>query len=105
MPENGCELVVVGASAGGVEALTRFVRALPSDFDTPILVVLHVPSTWPSVLPDILDRAGPLTATHAVDGEALIGGRIYVAPPDSHLQVTGNLIELTKSARENGHRP
>jgi two-component system, chemotaxis family, protein-glutamate methylesterase/glutaminase len=105
VPENGCEVVVVGASAGGVEALTRFVRALPADFDTPILVVLHVPSTWPSLLPDILNRAGPLPATHAVDGEILLGGRIYVAPPDCHLQVTGNHIELTKSARENGHRP
>jgi two-component system, chemotaxis family, protein-glutamate methylesterase/glutaminase len=105
MPENGCEVVVVGASAGGVEALTRFVRALPSDFDTPILVVLHVPSTWPSLLPEILNRAGPLPVAHAVDGETLLGGRIYVAPPDCHLQVTGNHVELTKSARENGHRP
>lgn len=105
MPENGCDLVVVGASAGGVEALTRFARALPVDFGAPVLVVLHVPASSPSVLPGILSRVGALPATHAVDGEALKAGHIYIAPPDCHMVVSADHIELARTPRENGHRP
>jgi two-component system chemotaxis response regulator CheB len=105
VPEHDCELVVVGASAGGVEALIRFVRALPSDFPVPILVVLHIPPSGPSLLPDILTRNGPLLASHARDGEELVGGRIYVAPPDEHMTVSGGQIQTSRGPRENGHRP
>ena len=105
MPDNGCDVVVVGASAGGVDALKRVAAALPADFAAPVLVVLHVPATAPSVLPDILGRAGPLVATHARHGEQLVGGHIYIAPPDCHLTVSGDHIELTRGPRENGHRP
>jgi|tagenome__1003787_1003787.scaffolds.fasta_scaffold20854727_1 two-component system chemotaxis response regulator CheB len=105
MDETGCDIVVVGASAGGVEALMRFARACPADFPVPILVVLHVPPTGPSVLPLILDRAGPLHALHADDGMAATGGRLYVAPPDRHMRVAGGQIHLDPGPRENGHRP
>jgi two-component system, chemotaxis family, protein-glutamate methylesterase/glutaminase len=105
MPDNGCDIVVVGASAGGVEALLRFARACPPDFPVPILVVLHVPATGPSVLPLILDRAGPLQAIHAEDGMDLNGGGLYIAPPDRHLRVNGSRMQLDPGPRENGHRP
>lgn len=105
MPTPGCEVVVVGASAGGVEALSLFASALPPDFPVPVLVVLHVPSTGMSVLPDILTRAGPLRATHATDGERLEPGHVYVAPPNSHLLVVDGKVELTRDPPENGHRP
>lgn len=105
MPENGCEVVVVGASAGGVEALIRFVHALPSDFPVPILVVLHVPASGPSLLPEILTRHGALEAVHAHDGDVLDGGRIFVAPPDQHLTVSANHLDVTRGPVENGHRP
>jgi two-component system chemotaxis response regulator CheB len=105
VPDNGCDVVVVGASAGGVEALTALARALPADFGAPVIVVLHVPSSGTSVLPEILSRAGALPAAHAVDGEDLAAGRIYVAPPNCHVLVAGRKVELGRGARENGHRP
>jgi two-component system, chemotaxis family, protein-glutamate methylesterase/glutaminase len=105
VPENGCDVVVVGASAGGVEALSALARALPADFGAPILVVLHVPAMGTSVLPAILSRAGLLPAAHARDGDTVDAGHIYVAPPDCHLLIQGRSLELTRGPRENGHRP
>jgi two-component system chemotaxis response regulator CheB len=105
MPETGCDIVVVGASAGGVEALMRLASVLPPDFPAPILVVLHVPASGPSVLPQILGRAGPLPAVHAEDGMETAGGCLYVAPPDRHMRIVGNRIQLDPGPRENGHRP
>jgi two-component system, chemotaxis family, protein-glutamate methylesterase/glutaminase len=105
MPDNGCRIVVVGASAGGVEALQRFVRALPADFTAPILVVLHASPTGRSYLPEILSRAGTVPAVHATDGERLQPGHIYIAPPDSHLLVHDSVMTLASGPRENGHRP
>jgi len=105
VPDNGCDVVVVGASAGGVEALSALVRALPADFAAPVIVVLHVPASGPSVLPAILSRAGPLPAVHVADGVALEPGRIYVAPPNCHVLVSGGSLTLSRGPRENGHRP
>jgi two-component system, chemotaxis family, protein-glutamate methylesterase/glutaminase len=105
MSDTGCDVVVVGASAGGVEALTNLVRALPGDFGAPVLVVLHIPATGASVLPQILSRAGPLHARHAEDGEPLERGCIYVAPPNCHLLVQQGTATLTRGPLENGVRP
>ena len=58
------DIVVVGASAGGTEALTELVRALPAEFPAAIFVVVHFPASASSVLPRILSRAGSLPATH-----------------------------------------
>ncbi len=99
------DVVVVGASAGGVEALRNLVASLPADYAGAIFVVLHVPSISPSVLPGILSRRGPLPAEHAVDGEPVTGGRIYVAPPDHHLLVDEGVVRVERGPRENGHRP
>jgi two-component system chemotaxis response regulator CheB len=96
---------VVGASAGGVEALRELVGALPSDFRGALLVVLHVAPLGTSVLPQILSRAGDLVATHAVDGEVVKPGHIYVAPPDLHLVVDDGRLSLDRGPRVNGHRP
>ncbi len=98
-------LAVVGASAGGVEALKTFAAGLPSDLGCPVVVVLHVSSTGTSVLPQILERAGTLPASAAQDGDELRAGHLYVAPPDCHVLVTPGSIRLSGGPRENGHRP
>jgi two-component system chemotaxis response regulator CheB len=99
------EVVVVGASAGGVEALSRLVHELPPELPAAVLVVLHVLATGTSVLPSILSREGRLVATSPLSGEPLERGHIYVAPPDWHLLVADGGIDLTRGPRENGHRP
>ncbi len=100
------DIVVIGASAGGVEALTRLVRALPPGLPASLFVVCHFPSGFRSVLPEILSGSGPLLATHAIDGELFHPGHIYVAPPDYHLLLAAeNRIQLRRGPRENHHRP
>jgi two-component system chemotaxis response regulator CheB len=96
---------VVGASAGGVEALRELVSRLPVDYAGALLVVLHVAPMGTSVLPQILARAGDLPAAHAVDGEPIEAGHIYVAPPDRHLLVLNGRLSLDRGPRINGYRP
>jgi two-component system chemotaxis response regulator CheB len=99
------DLVVVGASAGGVEALQYLVAELPSEFPASVLVVLHLMTAGTSVLDSILGRAGDLQVSQGVDGERLERGHVYVAPPDFHMLVRGPFIHLSAGPRENGHRP
>jgi two-component system chemotaxis response regulator CheB len=98
-------VIVVGASAGGVEALVRFVRALPVETRQAVCVVLHVSPAGTSAMPEILGRAARLPVHSPADGDPLLGGHIYVAPPDHHLEVERGRLRLTQAPRENGHRP
>jgi two-component system chemotaxis response regulator CheB len=98
------DVVVIGASAGGVEAISRVVAGLPRVLRASVLVVLHI-SRGRSLLPEILTRAGRLPAAHPTDGEPLRYGRIYVAPPDRHLVVMSGVVRIVHTASENGVRP
>jgi two-component system, chemotaxis family, protein-glutamate methylesterase/glutaminase len=105
MDERASTIVVVGASAGGVEALTTLAAGLPADLDAAVCVVLHLPASAESRLAEILSRAGPLPAVQARGGESLTPGQIYVAPPDRHLTVRGGHVLASRGAHENGVRP
>jgi two-component system, chemotaxis family, protein-glutamate methylesterase/glutaminase len=101
----GHDIVVVGASAGGIEALEELVGGLPADLPAAVFVVLHLPAGGTSVLPHILSRAGPLPAEHVVGGVEIERGHIYVAPPDCHLQINDRTAQAVAGPKENGHRP
>ena len=99
-------IVVVGASAGGVEALIELSKELPADFPAPIFVTIHIPSDTPSILPLILKRNGKLDAKHAQDGMPFHAGVIYIAPPDHHMLIQRNgTLSVVRGPRENRHRP
>ena len=101
----GHDIIVVGGSAGGIEALKKLVSGLPKEFPAAVFVVIHV---WPeakSMLPDILSRSGRLPAAHARDGESIQPGRIYVAVPDCHLLLNHGEVNLRRGPKENMHRP
>ncbi|GLY40624.1 chemotaxis protein CheB [Amycolatopsis sp. NBRC 101858] len=99
------DVVVLGASAGGVEALRQLVGVLPADFPAAILVVMHLAPGATSALPQILDRAGKLPAVAAAHGRPLAAGTIHVAPPDRHLLIEDGVQFLSHGPTESGHRP
>lgn len=102
---HGRDIVVVGASAGGIEALTRLVGQLPADLPAAVLVVLHVSAGANSVLPAVLNRHGRLPAARPRAAEPLEQGRIYVGAPDHHLVIEQGRVLLTRGPREHRARP
>ena len=99
------DLVVIGASAGGIEALSKLVGALPADLQACLCVVQHLSSTRESYLPRILNQAGPLPACFAADGDPIEPARIYIAPRDRHLIVSERGLQVVMGPRENNFRP
>ncbi|WP_303311549.1 chemotaxis protein CheB [Hymenobacter sp. BT730] len=99
------DIVVIGASAGGVTALLDLVKTLPADFPAPIFVVQHVGPDSPSILPQLLSTAGSLPAKHPENGEIIEAGVIYVAMPDHHLLVENDRVLVTRGPKENRFRP
>ncbi|MFL6227181.1 MAG: chemotaxis protein CheB [Pyrinomonadaceae bacterium] len=101
----GKDIIVVGASSGGVEALMTLVGGLPQDLPASVFVVMHTAPDSPGVLADILNRNGRLPATNARNRERIKPGRIYVAPPDYHLLIEPGVVRVTHGPKENRFRP
>ena len=99
------DIVVIGASSGGVDALMRLVARLPAGLPAAVHVVQHTGPGAPGLLGKILDRAGPLAVRMAGDDEPFAFGEIRVAPPDHHLVLTTEGVRLDRGPTENRVRP
>ena len=102
--DSNSNLVAIGASAGGIEAVGRVLSELPPALDAAILVVVHV-APVANRLASVLARRSALPVAQAIDGEALETGRVYLAAPDHHLLVDDAHIRVVRGPHENGHRP
>jgi two-component system, chemotaxis family, protein-glutamate methylesterase/glutaminase len=98
-------MIVIGASAGGVEALQALVAQFPPDLPASVLVAIHLNPGVRSEMPAILSRAGRLCAMHPTSGQRIEHGRIYVAPPDHHMMVEDSIVNVWRGPKENRHRP
>lgn len=99
------DIIVVGASAGGVGALSDLVARLPADLPAAVFIALHLPGHSKSALPGILGRKAGLPVSQPEDGESIQHGHIYVAPPDRHMLIKRGRIRLVHGPRENRSRP
>lgn len=98
-------LILLGASVGGLHELKAIAAGLPGDLDAAVLIVQHVEPTFATRLPEILGEVSELPASLATDGQPIETGAIYVAPADCHLVVTDSRLELQRGPRENYSRP
>ncbi|MBA3470881.1 MAG: chemotaxis protein CheB [Herpetosiphonaceae bacterium] len=99
------DIIVIGASAGGVEALSILIRALPDSLSAAIFIVIHLPAHLPSMLPNILARISRLPVSAAQDNLPIRGGQVYIAPPDYHLLLEPGVMRLLHGPKENRFRP
>jgi two-component system chemotaxis response regulator CheB len=99
------DIIVIGASAGGVEALQELVRVIPQNLPAAVFVVVHLAAWAPTLLPLLLSRKGALPAQSPNSDELIQPGRIYVAPPDHHMILEDGRVHLWRGPKENLHRP
>jgi two-component system chemotaxis response regulator CheB len=99
------DIIVIGVSAGGVAALKILVAGLPHNLKASLFIVLHIPASKPSTLPQILSCAGPLPVLHPAEGAMIEQGKIYVAPPDHHLIIEEGHLHLGTGPKEQYVRP
>ncbi len=105
--QHSKQIIVIGTSAGGLQALKKLVSQLPENFSVPILIVQHISANATgSVLLNELQKSSKLKCTQAVNGTSIVPGHIYIAPSDHHLMIdSGKKILITKGAHENRSRP
>jgi two-component system chemotaxis response regulator CheB len=98
-------IIVIGASMGGFQALRQIISELPEDLTASIFIVLHIPSDHESLLTELYARNSKLPVVSAKDKDLIKPGHIYIAVPDYHLQFDGNHIHLDHGPKHNFHRP
>jgi two-component system chemotaxis response regulator CheB len=98
------DIVVIGASLGGVEALKQVVSNLPPELAAFVAIVLHMGANR-SLMPELLSAAGPHLVEHAKNGDIIRPGRLVVAPPDHHLLFRGEQLQLSRGPKEHHTRP
>jgi len=98
-------IVVIGASAGGVEALQRLCASLPSDFPAAVLIAQHLSPSARSMLPQLIERVAAMPTGAPADGDPIEPGRIYVAAPDHHMLVRSGKVLMRRGPKENRSRP
>src|SRR5688572_27235361 len=102
---TGHDIIVIGGSSGGMNAILGLVSQLPADFPAALFVVMHTAPDGPGYLPQIIDRATPLTARTANDPDDIKHSTIYVPPPDHHLLIKEGFVRTIRGPRENRMRP
>jgi two-component system, chemotaxis family, protein-glutamate methylesterase/glutaminase len=98
-------IIVIGASAGGFNAIKLLMKGLPSNLEASIFIVWHMASNVTGILPKVINNEKTITAVHPEDNEKIAVGRVYVAPPDHHMIIDGTHIRLTRGPKENRFRP
>jgi two-component system chemotaxis response regulator CheB len=98
-------IVVIGASMGGFDALKRIVANLPSDFEASIFIVWHMSADVMGILPQVINKLNTIPASNALDGELILSNHIYVAPPGHHMLIDNGFIRVTHGPKENLFRP
>jgi two-component system chemotaxis response regulator CheB len=104
-PKSGHDLIVIGASAGGLQAMQVLLRSLPPSLPATVLLAIHLAAESRSQMPMLLGRASALPVQWAEDGEPLAPGQVRIAPPDHHLLVERQALRVVMGPRENRHRP
>jgi len=99
------DIVVIGASAGGIEAIGKLLHDLPADIPASLFVVLHITAAMVSHLPQVWNRTSSLLVIEAKDGDRIESARVYVAAPDHHLLCEDGKVAVSKGPKENRHRP
>ena len=99
------DIVAMGGSAGGIQALGKILAVLPNDFPAAIFVTLHLSPYYSSRLDEVLAMGSRLPVKTAEDGLAVETGTVYVAPRDRHLVFSDGVMRLSAGPRENRHRP
>jgi len=98
-------IIVIGASAGGFEAIKRIVHDLPPDIEASLFIVWHMSPDIRGILPQVLNRLNNIYAAHALDKEEIKPNRIYIAPPDHHMLIEDGKVRITHGPKENRFRP
>jgi two-component system, chemotaxis family, protein-glutamate methylesterase/glutaminase len=103
------DILAIGSSTGGPDALTKVLTAIPADIGVPIVITQHMPPVFTKMFAERLDRSTPLRVVEASDGMELAAGWAYIAPGDQHLvfhrRGTATLTQLSGAPPENSCRP